>query len=71
MCRKTDPPAPGEQIIELLSSYVNLRKKPYETSHSRLSLKIRHCSIFGKTKKTPTKDLLMFTFYKITVLQRN
>ena len=42
---KVDPPA------ELVSPFVNEKKKPYETSHSRLSLKNRHCSIFGKIKK--------------------
>ena len=44
------------------------KKKPYETSHSGMSLKIWDCSMFGKIKKIPAKNLLILTFCKITVL---
>ena len=45
------------------------KKKPYETSHSGLSLKISHNSILGKIRKElPTKDLLTLAFCKKTVL---
>ena len=45
------------------------KKKPYETSHSGLSLKISHNSVLGKIRKElPTKDLLTLAFCKKTVL---
>ena len=55
---------------ELWAYYVNQKKKkPYETSHSGLSLKISHNSILGKIRKElPTKDLLTLAFCKKTVL---
>ena len=39
---------------KLLAHYANQTKKSYETSHSRLPLKIKHCSIFGKIIKKKT-----------------
>ena len=39
------------QQNQLLAHYVNQKAKTYDTSHSGLSLKIKHCSIFGKIKK--------------------
>ena len=54
---------------ELWAYYVNQKRKPYETSHSGLSLKISHNSILGKIRKElPMKDLLTLAFCKITVL---
>ena len=41
--------------------------KTYETSHSRLSLKIRRRLRFGNIKKIPVKNLSMLTSCKITL----
>ena len=43
----------------LFVHHVNQKKKPYDTSHSGLSLKTRHCLIFGKIKKTTCEGSLI------------
>ena len=48
---QTSEVTPTYSIELFIVTFVDSKKKSYETNHSGLSLKIRHCSTFAKIKK--------------------